>query len=124
MATEIEQAGAKRVVIDSLSAMTASFENKASVRAFIGTLYRFLEKSGCTSLLLLEMPWGKIEIGHGFEEFLADGLIVLESLIDRFKVRRLLFVPKMRGCDHDLSCYDFYISNGGISVAPVPTSRE
>jgi circadian clock protein KaiC len=122
--TELAHLDAKRLVIDSLSAMTAYFETKADARAFIGILHKFLEKAGCTSILLVEVPWGKSEIGSGFEEFLADGLIVLESVIDRLRVRRMLFVPKMRGCNHDLSCYDFFVSNEGITVSPIPTARK
>ena len=124
MMAEIELTGAKRVVIDSLSAMTTFIETKADARTFVGMLNRFLEKAGCTSILLVEVPWGKSDIGSGFEEFLADGLVVLESAIDGFRVRRMLFVPKMRGCDHDLSCYDFFISTDGIDVSPIPTSRK
>ena len=124
MMSEIESVDAKRVVIDSLTAMTTYIETKADARTFIGMLNRFLEKAGCTSLLLVEIPWGKSDIGSGFEEFLADGLIVLKSAIDRFRVRRMLFVPKMRGCDHDLSCYDFFISTGGIDISSIPTSRK
>jgi len=124
MMPEIEYLGAKRVVIDSLSAMTTYIESKADARTFLLMLNKFLEKAGCTSILLVEMPWGKSEIGSGFEEFLADGLIVLESKIDRFRVRRMLFVPKMRGANHDLSCYDFFISVGGIAVSPIPTARK
>lgn len=124
MMNEIESVGAKRVVIDSLSAMTAYIETIADARTFIGMLNKFLEKASCTSLLLVEMCWGKREIGSGFEEFLADGLIVLESTVDHFRVRRMLFVPKMRGADHDLSCYDFFISVGGIAVSPIPTTKK
>jgi circadian clock protein KaiC len=122
--SEIKSVGAKRVVIDSLSAMIAYIETKVDARNFVLMLNRFLENAGCTSLLLVEVPWGKSDIGSGFEEFLADGLIVLKSTIDRFRVRRMLFVPKMRGCDHDLNCYDFFISTGGIDVSPIPMSRE
>jgi len=102
-----------------LSAMTTFIETKADARTFVGMLNKFLEKAGCTSILLLERPWGKSDIGSGYEEFLADGLIVLESSIDGFRVRRMLFVPKMRGCNHDLNCYDFFISTGGIDVSPI-----
>jgi len=124
MMAEIEMTGAKRVVIDSLTAMTTFIHTKADARTFVGMLNNFLERSGCTSILLVEVPWGKTDIGSGFEEFLADGLIVLESSIDGFRVRRMLFVPKMRGCNHDLSCYDFFISEDGIAVSPIPTSRK
>jgi len=124
MMNEIESVGAKRVVIDSLSAMTSYIETKAIARTFIGVLNKFLEKVGCTTFLLVEVPWGRSDIGSGFEEFLADGLIVLESTIDHFRVRRMLFVPKMRGCNHDLSCYDFFISTDGINVSPIPRARR
>lgn len=123
MMAEIEYTGAKRVLIDSLTAMTAYIETKADARTFILLLNRFLEKAECTSLLLVETPWGRSEIGSGFEEFLADGLIVLESKIDRFRVRRMLFIPKMRGVDHDMSCYDFFITADGIAVSPIPTRK-
>jgi len=124
MMTEIRRLGAKRVVIDSLSAMTSYIETKADARGFTLVLNKFLENAGCTSILFVEMPWGKSDVGSGFEEFLADGLIVLESKIDRLRVRRMLFVPKMRGCDHDLSCYDFFITKEGIAVSPIPTARK
>ena len=124
MMTDIELIGAKRVVIDSLSAMTTYLETKAEARTFMLMLNRFLENAGCTSLLLVEMPWGKSDIGSGFEEFLADGLIVLESMLDGFRVRRMLFVPKMRGVDHDLGCYDFFISADGIAISPIPVSKK
>jgi len=124
MMTEIRRLGAKRVVIDSLSAMTSYIETKADARSFTLVLGKFLENAGCTSLLFVEVPWGKSDVGSGFEEFLADGLIVLESKIDRLRVRRMLFVPKMRGCDHDLSCYDFFIAKEGIAVSPIPTARK
>lgn len=124
LSTEIKQLGAKRVVIDSLTAMTTYVETKAEARTFVGLLNKVLARAGCTSILLVEMPWGKHDIGSGFEEFLADGLIVLESTIEGFRVRRMLFVPKMRGVNHDLNCYDFFISTEGIDVSPIPTSRQ
>jgi len=122
--SEIEIMGIKRLVIDSLSAMTTYIDSKADARAFVGMLSRFLENAGCTSFLLVEVPWGKSDIGAGFEEFLSDGLVVLESTIEHFTVKRTLFVPKMRGTNHDLKCYDFFITSDGIDVSPVPTSRK
>jgi len=121
---ELQSLSAKRVVIDSLTAMTAYIEKKAEARTFVGMINKLLENAGCTSILLVEVPWGESDIGSGFEEFLSDGLIVLSSSIDGFRVRRMLYVPKMRGIDHDLSCYDFFISTDGINVSPIPTSRK
>lgn len=124
MLPELQSLGAKRIVIDSLTAMTAYIEKKAEARTFVGMVNRLLENAGCTSLLLVEVPWGESDIGSGFEEFLSDGLIVLESSLDRFRVRRMLYVPKMRGTNHDLNCYDFFISTDGIGISPIPTSKK
>ena len=114
---------AKRLVIDSLSAMTTYIKTRAEARSFIALVNRFLEDAKCTTLCLLEVPWSRSEIGMGFEEFVADGLIILESSLEHFKVRRRLYVPKMRGVNHALDCYDFYITPEGISIAPIPATK-
>jgi len=120
----IKALNAKRLVIDSLSAMTTYIKTKAEARSFIALMNRFLEDAKCTTLCTLEVPWGRSDIGMGFEEFMADGLIILESSLERFKVRRRLYIPKMRGVNHALDCYDFYITPEGISVSPIPVVKQ
>ncbi|MCJ7632915.1 AAA family ATPase [Candidatus Bathyarchaeota archaeon] len=115
---------AKRLVIDSLSALTTYINTKAEARSFVALANRLLEDSGCTAIMMVEMPWGKVEIGAGFEEFMADGLMILESKLEQFKVRRRLYVPKMRGTNHALDCFDFYITSEGIKVSPVSAAKE
>lgn len=124
MMDAVKELKAQRVVIDTLTALTTYVETKAEARTFIGLLNRFLEEAGCTSLSLLEVPWAKRELGAGFEEFLGDGLIVLESSVNDLRVRRRLYVPKMRGIDHSLECYDFFITKDGIRVAPIPSPQK
>jgi circadian clock protein KaiC len=124
MMTGIKALGAKRLVIDSLSAIMTYIRTKSDARSAISVVNRFLENAKCTTLMLLEVPWGKSEIGMGFEEFMADGLIVLESGLDRYKVRRKLFIPKMRGVNHAMDCYDFFITSEGIGVSPIPATRQ
>jgi len=120
----IKDLNAKRLVIDSLSAMMTYIQTKAEARSFVALMNRFLEDAKCTTLCTLEVPWGSSDIGMGFEEFMADGLIVLESSLEQFKVRRRLYIPKMRGVDHALDCYDFYITPEGISVSPIPAVKR
>jgi circadian clock protein KaiC len=121
MMTAVKESSAKRLVIDSLSALTTYIHTKSEARSFISVINKFLENSKCTTLFILEVPWGQKEIGMGFEEFMADGLVVLESNVENSKVRRRLYVPKMRGVNHALDCYDFYIGRDGISVSPIPS---
>jgi circadian clock protein KaiC len=116
--------GAKRLVIDSLSAMTTYIATRAEARSFVALMSRFFENAKCTTILTLEMPWGRREIGMGFEEFVSDGLIVVESSLEQFRVRRRRYIPKMRGVNHALDCYDFYITPEGISISPIPTAKQ
>ncbi len=122
MMNAVKELGAKRLVIDSLSALTTYIHTKSESRSFMSVINKFLENSKCTTLFILEVPWGQKEIGMGFEEFMADGLVVLESSLERFMVRRRLYIPKMRGVDHGLDCYDFYIGRDGIDVSPVSST--
>lgn len=121
MMTAVKELGAKRLVIDSLSALTTYIHTKSEARSFISVINKFLENSKCTTLFIQEVPWGQKEIGMGFEEFMADGLVVLESSLEKYKVRRRLYIPKMRGVNHALDCYDFYIGPDGINVSPIPS---
>lgn len=122
--TAIKDLGAKRLVIDSLSAMITYIETKAEARSFVALMNKFLEGAKCTTLCVLEVPWGRSEIGMGFEEFMADGLIILESSLEQFKVKRRLYIPKMRGVNQALDCYDFYITPEGISISPMPAAKR
>lgn len=119
----IKDLGANRLVIDSLSAMTTYIQTKAEARSFLSLMTGFLENAKCTTLMLVEVPWGRSEIGMGFEEFVADGLIVLESGLEQFKVRRRLYIPKLRGVNHALDCYDFYITKEGVVVSPIAAGK-
>jgi circadian clock protein KaiC len=122
--SRVTKIGAKRLVVDSLSAIMTYIQTRAQARSFISVMSKMLENTGCTTLLILEVPWGKREIGMGFEEFLADGLIVLESSLENTKVRRKIYIPKLRGVDHSLDCYDFYITSEGISVSNIPVAND
>ncbi len=108
---------AKRLVIDSLTSMTAYIKTKEEARSFVSIMKKILEEADCTTLLLGEIPWNNNEIGMGFEEFVADSLIILESTLDRFRIKRRLYIPKMRGANQSLDCHDFYITPEGISIS-------
>ncbi len=111
---------AKRLVFDSLSSLMTAFESNAEARSFLHIMVKFLEGAGCTTLMISEVPWGKRQLGTNFEEFLGDGLIVLDASFDNSRVRRRIYVPKMRGTEHRLEGYDYYITRDGFSLAPTP----
>jgi len=121
---QIELTESKGLVIDSLNAMMVSLlGNKAEARSFAGLTKKFLETTGCTALLIQELPWARTDFGLGFEEFLVDGVIALDTTIGSTRVRRQLFIPKMRGTNHSLDLFDYNIASEGITIAQLPLSN-
>ncbi|WXG42091.1 MAG: ATPase domain-containing protein [Candidatus Freyarchaeum deiterrae] len=78
---EIQRLDAKRLVIDSYSALAQAFENKINVRIVVHTILgKMVRKSGCTTIIISEVPRGQKQIGMGIEEFVADGVILLKDI--------------------------------------------
>lgn len=111
---------AKRLVFDSLSALMTAFESTAEARSFLHIMLKFLEAANCTTMMISEVPWGKQQLGTNFEELLGDGLVVLESSFDNSRVRRRIYIPKMRGTENRLEGYDYFITREGFALAPTP----
>jgi len=74
---------ANRLVIDSFSAISMALHESIDIRVMVHLLYKFLKKAHCVSILVLDQPWGSTSIGEGIAEFLADGIIHLETYFDK-----------------------------------------
>lgn len=71
--------GAKRIVIDSFSAILLAFDSVNDARITLHVvLGKVLRSEGITNMLIAEVPVGTRNIGSGMEEFVADGIIQLE----------------------------------------------
>ena len=120
---KVEETGAERLVIDSVTAMLMSLKERVDVRTVLITLQRFLRKLGCTSILVVETPWGERKIGSGVEEFIADGIILLEMIAEVPSMIRRIAILKMRGTKIDERFYRFEIVEGkGIVISSYPES--
>lgn len=116
--------GAKRLVIDSITALTVVFRSMAEVRTLISVLQKVLRRLGCTTVLTAEIPWGSSRLGTGVEEFLSDGIIMLEMVSRENFLRRRLIVLKMRATDLNLRYYQYNISkNIGVELLPYPEAE-
>lgn len=112
----IEEIRAKRLVIDSITTILGTFSLKEA-RAFLHTnILLGLKPYNITALLVADLPWGKETIGHGFEEFLADTIIVLKLDEKRGLTRRILEIRKNRGSPTPRVSYDFVITKEGIKL--------
>jgi KaiC/GvpD/RAD55 family RecA-like ATPase len=95
---KVVELGAKRLVIDSFSAMAQAFKEPHDARIVLHTiLSRVARSMGCTTLLIVEVPHGRSEIGLGIEEFVADGIIVLRRRLLEGNPLRELEILKIRG---------------------------
>lgn len=114
----IREVDAKRVVLDSFSALAMSFkdrvESRIAVQVFLG---RIMRAEGITSLIISEIPHGKNDLGNGIEESVADAVIKLEHGPDNTSPI-FLKVLKMRGTSIDREKHVCSITNNGMILYP------
>lgn len=95
---EVQRFKAKRLVIDSFTAMAQAFEQKIEARIILHTLLsKIARRLKCTTLLVSEVPIGERKVGYGTEEFVADGVIEFRQREFKGRQFREVEVLKLRG---------------------------
>lgn len=113
--------GARRVAIDSIGALVAQTDRLGPTRRGLFQLASALEAAGVTTVMTAERAddYGPIT-QLGFEEFVADNVVILRNALDGEKRRRTVEVLKMRGGAHRRGEHLFTLLPGeGIVVVPV-----
>lgn len=118
---EVMALDAKRLVIDSFSAMAQAFKRRIDARIILHMLDKLMRRTCCTTLLLVELPIGSKTLGLGFEEFVADGIIHFETVNEKEGIRKRAVIRKMRGTNHNMNYSNIVISEQGISLMPYVT---
>jgi len=114
----IKETNAKRIVIDSFSAILQSFQNINEARiALHVVLGKMLRGEGVTNMLIAEVPIGSNNIGSGIEEFVADGIIKLEHGNDN-AIPIIVKIIKMRSTAIDRQPHVGVIKKSGMIVFP------
>jgi KaiC/GvpD/RAD55 family RecA-like ATPase len=142
--TAIQTAGARRVVIDSLDAMSLEL-TQVDLRSLIQRLTMILKSFGCTTLLVSGQADTTNQGRKAVEEYVVDGMIRLHHSLeestsgettleqnalqgnsleeDSFSMKmrsRKIEVPKMRGTSHSNFLHPFIIGQEGIEVKSEP----
>ena len=117
--TNIEEFGAKRLTIDSINAFLAACEDKFEYRTIMHFLYKIFKRAGVTTVATCSIPTGAKTLGLGFEEFIADALIILENFLENYELKRRLLVRKMRGTNHSRKYHSVIIDENGMSIVPL-----
>jgi circadian clock protein KaiC len=114
----IESVKAKRVVLDTLEALFAGFQNEALLRSELRRLFRWLKDKGVTAVITGEQGEGMLT-RYGLEEYVSDCVISLDNrVVDQVSTRRMRII-KYRGSAHGANEYPFLIDESGFSVLPV-----
>jgi len=112
--------GAKRVIIDSITALCENLGDKTRIRDFIFELGFQLTYLDCTTILISEIPPLTFAYSvFGIEEFIADGVILLSEFERKGELLRGLQVIKMRGVNHSRNKQVMKIMEDGITLVPM-----
>lgn len=120
----VQRTGATRVAIDSVGALVAQFETATPTRRAMFQLAAAVEEMGVTTVMTGERDedYGPVA-QFGFEEFVADNVIVLRNALEGEKRRRTIEVLKIRGGSHLKGEHLFtLLSERGIVVVPPQTA--
>jgi circadian clock protein KaiC len=121
LGSAIDAVGAKRVAIDTLETLFASFANERILRAELRRLFRWLKDRGVTAVITAERGDGTLT-RHGLEEYVSDCVILLDHRISDQVATRRLRIVKYRGSSHGTNEYPFLIDERGIEVLPITSA--
>ncbi|MDY7020584.1 MAG: ATPase domain-containing protein, partial [Cyanobacteriota bacterium] len=111
---------AKRVSIDSVTAVFQQYEAAGVVRREIFRLVARLKQVGATTIMTTEreQEYGPVA-RFGVEEFVSDNVIIVRNALEGERRRRTMEILKLRGTTHMKGEYPFTITNNGISIFPL-----
>ena len=115
---EVKRLGARRLCVDSITAIAYQYNERYSIRSFIFELGKVLAVLGCTSVLISEVHDADRYSVYDVEEFISDGIIRLDQVRYGDRLSRVLRVVKMRGRSFPSEDIPMRISRDGIRLFP------
>jgi KaiC/GvpD/RAD55 family RecA-like ATPase len=83
---------ARRLVIDSLSALLAACQERFDNRTLMHLFYRILKNHCCTTIMTCSIPTCQKTVGWGIEEFIAGALLILGNGQENAEQKRRLLI--------------------------------
>jgi circadian clock protein KaiC len=112
---EARSVKAKRISVDPLAALTIQYPDLIQRRGAILELFRGIYETGATCIITDEVRAGQSRAVL-LEEYLADGVMILQSSqVDRWRVRTIE-IEKMRGTRIDDQMRPYVLTENGFSV--------
>ncbi|MGK7903598.1 MAG: circadian clock protein KaiC [Hormoscilla sp.] len=115
---------AKRVSIDSVTAVFQQYDAASVVRREIFRLVARLKQVGVTTIMTTEREgeYGPVA-RFGVEEFVSDNVVIVRNVLEGERRRRTIEILKLRGTTHMKGEYPFTITNDGINIFPLGAMR-
>ncbi|MBD1915188.1 MULTISPECIES: circadian clock protein KaiC [Cyanophyceae] len=111
---------ARRVSIDSVTAVFQQYDAASVVRREIFRMVARLKLMGVTTVMTTERldEYGPVA-RFGVEEFVSDNVVIVRNALEGERRRRTMEILKLRGTTHMKGEYPFTITNGGINIFPL-----
>jgi circadian clock protein KaiC len=115
---------AKRVSIDSITAVFQQYDAASVVRREVFRLVARLKQMNATTIMTTERveEYGPVA-RFGVEEFVSDNVVILRNVLEGERRRRTVEILKLRGTTHMKGEYPFTVTNNGVSIFPLGAMR-
>ncbi|MCD8490002.1 MAG: circadian clock protein KaiC [Desertifilum sp.] len=115
---------ARRVSVDSVTAVFQQYDAVSVVRREIFRLVARLKQVGVTTIMTTEREaeYGPVA-RFGVEEFVSDNVVIVRNVLEGERRRRTIEILKLRGTTHMKGEYPFTITNEGINIFPLGAMR-
>ncbi|HET6794438.1 MAG TPA: circadian clock protein KaiC [Acidimicrobiales bacterium] len=116
----VDRTAAQRIALDSINVALAGGRDPGVLRGHMRRLALELRRLQLTAVMTVESDRASGVTNMGFEQFVADNVVVLRNVLDDEKRRRTVEVMKMRGAMHRKGEYPFTVLAGqGVVVIPL-----
>lgn len=121
IAHSVRRIGAKRVALDSMSALFTHYPDPGLMRAELFRVISSLKRLGVTTVLTSERPGDHGQLTRaGVEEFVTDNVVILRNNLEDERRHRTVEILKFRGAYHQKGEFPFSIEGKhGFVVIPL-----
>jgi circadian clock protein KaiC len=112
----VKRAGARRILVDSLTDLRTAAPDNTRFREFAYSLLQRFARQGVSVMLTFEIPdlFGADRLSEDAVSPLSDNVVLLSYLRDADLIRRTMSVIKTRASHHDPAVRRFLIGPQGI----------
>jgi circadian clock protein KaiC len=115
-----QEVGARRIVLDGLSALAVAAPNLATYEHYLWTLTEYFKRRGLTIIMTIEVARAAQDpqIRMPALSSIADTIIALRYVPRDGALTRAVAVLKMRGSEHDTVLHELLIDAPHLAIGP------